>query len=822
MSSKQPTLANFFSNASKPTPKKDLGAKLANTKPRHKVVDVDGDEDKSNLKRKQETDGPVGSPKRAKLNPGVNTGHTTKPTSPLRKVRPSPPTEPSPPRSPRGTPSPNKSPIGSSSGKKSPSKNVGELKNEPTPTTIKPVAPETPTPTQRSSSTSPGGLSESPPASRLDTPSPRLTATLTDAKPKIESSDAKKANARRWFAGGKGGHNTGAKNPGSKDLPLGDPKCLEGKSFVITGQLDSLDRSEAEDFICRHGGLVRTSVSAKTSYLVVGEEPGQSKLEKAKKVNTKQLAEDQLIELVVEVSQRMGVDAWAWKGGASQVVDDDMEADVVPALQTAPQLPQPAANVTSASSAPLSNLLPSPNSTSSFYGTATHLPDKTPVLQHTSVPTPPVWQPPAIPMQSVDDQLWADKYRPQTTKEGMVVPPQAGELRKWLLSWADNLSKPLSARKDWKKAALLSGSPGIGKTTSAHLIGSECGYEVVEWNASDKRSKKDIQETILDMVNNTSVKGLFQKSIIKQKKCCIVMDEVDGCDRGGVGEVIQMIHRTKVPIICICNDRFHPKVKSLANHCLDLKFHKPNRSQVASHLQKLIRKEGHDMPLPTLEHLVTSMNNDIRNLLNSLQMWFKTRKNISHDEARGLEASSNKDHDVSMFEAPELFLTPQNPKLSIEKMRQIYFTVEFVPLYVQENYLNMRPQQNCNTMDDRLDLISRAADSISMGDISETFIRRHQNWGLSSVGVFQSAIYPSSLVRGKFEPLKPPTGWMDNRLRFPSWLGQNSARKKTDRMVSCIAKAARNPVSGATGTSAELRLHYFNLFTHYTTKPFVL
>ena len=39
------------------------------------------------------------------------------------------------------------------------------------------------------------------------------------------------------------------------------------------------------------------------------------------------------------------------------------------------------------------------------------------------------------------------------------------------------------------KAALISGPPGIGKTTAAHLVARKCGYEVIEMNASDARNK---------------------------------------------------------------------------------------------------------------------------------------------------------------------------------------------------------------------------------------------------------------------------------------------------------------------------------------------
>ena len=60
---------------------------------------------------------------------------------------------------------------------------------------------------------------------------------------------------------------------------------LSGKTFLFTGTLPTLKRSEAEDLVRAQGGQVLSGVSAKLNYLVTGEEAG-SKLEKAKKINT--------------------------------------------------------------------------------------------------------------------------------------------------------------------------------------------------------------------------------------------------------------------------------------------------------------------------------------------------------------------------------------------------------------------------------------------------------------------------------------------------------------------------------------------------------
>lgn len=69
----------------------------------------------------------------------------------------------------------------------------------------------------------------------------------------------------------------------------------------------------------------------------------------------------------------------------------------------------------------------------------------------------------------------------------------------------------------------------------------------------------------------------------KNKKTVLIMDEVDGMsagDRGGVADLISSIKVSKIPIICICNDRYSQKLKSLVDYCLILSFRKPTKQQV--------------------------------------------------------------------------------------------------------------------------------------------------------------------------------------------------------------------------------------------------
>lgn len=171
--------------------------------------------------------------------------------------------------------------------------------------------------------------------------------------------------------------------------------------------------------------------------------------------------------------------------------------------------------------------------------------------------------------------LWTVRYAPKCTTELIGNHSVYDKLFSWL-----------NQDKREHKAALLSGPPGIGKTTMAHLAAKLSNYKVLEFNASDCRSKTTIQESIKEVINNTVINRDFfnSKEKFKDKQLqrqVLIMDEVDGMssgDRGGITELISIIKKTKIPIICCCNDRSSPKIRSLANYCLDLRLRRYHTS----------------------------------------------------------------------------------------------------------------------------------------------------------------------------------------------------------------------------------------------------
>lgn len=72
----------------------------------------------------------------------------------------------------------------------------------------------------------------------------------------------------------------------------------------------------------------------------------------------------------------------------------------------------------------------------------------------------------------------------------------------------------------------------VGKSTCAAVVARSCGYQVVEFNASDVRNKKSLDEEVGELIGNRGLTEFFSSSAAVKhvsKKTVLVMDEVDVC-----------------------------------------------------------------------------------------------------------------------------------------------------------------------------------------------------------------------------------------------------------------------------------------------------
>uniref|UniRef100_A0A8C5IA59 Replication factor C subunit 1 n=1 Tax=Gouania willdenowi TaxID=441366 RepID=A0A8C5IA59_GOUWI len=568
---------------------------------------------------------------------------------------------------------------------------------------------------------------------------------------------------------------------GSKEIPTGAENCLEGCMFVLTGVLESMERDDAKSLIERYGGKVTGNISKKTSYLVQGRDSGVSKLEKAESLGTKILDEDGLLELI------------RTKPGKKSKYEIAAEAEV-----SAPISPETFRNKPSPPHPPHPGrlyselcrvlLLPGDHHHSGPQVGAEHQ------LPYQKSSAEDVLSAAAEEVQSANKDdgellhlLWVDKYHPRSLKS--VIGQQgdqscANKLLRWLQNWHKNHVGGFGGGKDdgsGFKAALLSGPPGVGKTTTAVLVCEELGFSYVEMNASCTRSKKNLKEVVAESLNNTSIENFYKgASQTVTSKHVLIMDEVDGMagneDRGGIQEMIGLIKSSKIPIICMCNDRNHQKIRSLANYCFDLRVQRPRVEQIKAAMMSIAFKEGIKIPPPALNEIILASNQDVRQVIHNLSMWSANDKVMTYDQCKKDAASARKDLKMGPFDVCRKVFAAgeESAHMSlIDKSDLFFHDYSLAPLFVQENYLHVRPAAARSDLKSHLVLISKAADSICDGDLVDRQIRSRQNWSLLPTQAIYASVLPGELMRG----------YMAQFPAFPSWLGKNSSAGKHSRIV---------------------------------------
>lgn len=156
---------------------------------------------------------------------------------------------------------------------------------------------------------------------------------------------------------------------------------------------------------------------------------------------------------------------------------------------------------------------------------------------------------------------------------------------------------------------------------------------------------------IVKTINNNNT-DILQATKVTDKRV-LLMDEVDGMagneDRGGVQELIALIKDTRVPIICMCNDRNHPKIRSLVNHCFDLRFAKPRLEQIKGAMMSVCFKEGIKISPDALTQIINGTGMDIRQTLNHLSMWTASQQVLTAEEAEKKAGAAKKDTVLGML-----------------------------------------------------------------------------------------------------------------------------------------------------------------------------
>lgn len=232
--------------------------------------------------------------------------------------------------------------------------------------------------------------------------------------------------------------------------------------------------------------------------------------------------------------------------------------------------------------------------------------------------------------------MWVEKHRPKKLSDMVGNEGAREQFLRWLNNW-----------RLGRRPALLLGPPGVGKTTMVHAAGAELGYQLIELNASDVRTKVTLQRKLGPSLTSQTIFG---------EKLLFFLDEIDGIygrqDYGGVEFVLELIRATRHPLVMAANTEDDQRVRKLSNKCQLFILGRVPDSSVETFARRVLASEQVELDPALLQEAVARGRGDIRAAINNIQAVAE----LGIEGAK--EVLTLRDQEVSLREALEtLFST---------------------------------------------------------------------------------------------------------------------------------------------------------------------
>ena len=341
-------------------------------------------------------------------------------------------------------------------------------------------------------------------------------------------------------------------------------------------------------------------------------------------------------------------------------------------------------------------------------------------------------------------QQWTEKYRPKKFEDVKGQDLAVAKIKAFV--------KYFGTRK---KALVLHGPPGTGKTTLPYVIANETNSEIFELNASDIRNKAKLQEILRPAIE--------QKSLSKRGKI-ILVDEVDGIsgyyDRGGIIELVRLIELTTYPVIITANDVWNKKLSLLRKKSELVQLKEIPYNIIKDIMINILREEGQFINQDILTKVAIKAKGDIRAAINDLQT-------LSKIEEPSIAVLDERNKETDIFNAMRAIFKGKPTNDILKVFDSVNMSLDNIFLWMEENI----PVEYSGVE------LARAYNLLSKADVFKGRIYRQQYWRfLVYENIFLSYGISSSKesIKTGFTNYKKPTRilkiWLNN---------QRTAKKKS-------------------------------------------
>jgi len=345
---------------------------------------------------------------------------------------------------------------------------------------------------------------------------------------------------------------------------------------------------------------------------------------------------------------------------------------------------------------------------------------------------------------------WTVKHKPRSLKDVVGNREAIRRFVDWVKSWEGGIPK--------KRAVLLYGPPGVGKTVTVEALANDLDMEFVEKNASDYRTEDAIKRFA----------GLAsQYGSLFGGKRIILLDELDGltgtADRGGVRATIEVVKTAQCPVVLIANNAYNPRFRTLRNYCLLIEFKKPSAGDVMRHLKRVCLGEGIQAEEDALKFIAQRSGGDVRSAVNDLQALAQGKRLLTYEDVSWL---SYRDRQESIFTVLKMILYSKTCEGARRAVNMADVDLDMLFQWVYEN----APAHLTDPHD-----LANAMDALSMADLYRGRIRRTQDWSFMRYIIdFMTAGVAMARVNTK------ASGWIP--FKFPQRIRMLS-RSKAERAI---------------------------------------